>query len=103
MNAFNTSASCAWCFHTELKVAASVRTLFSVLRVQGGEGLEALCKCDASEKMTDIPMPTEKNITRSEELLKEKWDRCIEGTIVKGSVGTVLGGLASFILFRTMT
>eukprot|EP00698_Gefionella_okellyi_P004618 TRINITY_DN14224_c0_g1_i1.p1 TRINITY_DN14224_c0_g1~~TRINITY_DN14224_c0_g1_i1.p1 ORF type:complete len:144 (+),score=21.72 TRINITY_DN14224_c0_g1_i1:35-466(+) len=37
---------------------------------------------------------------RSEKLLKAKWDRCIETSIVKTSVGTVIGGLASLILLR---
>ena len=36
----------------------------------------------------------------SEAQIKEKWDRCIEGVVVRSSVGTVLGGLASLILFR---
>jgi hypothetical protein len=48
--------------------------------------------------------PTQSTMSQkipSEQQLKEKWDRCIEGAIVKTSVGTVLGGLASLILFRT--
>lgn len=50
---------------------------------------------------TESTKPTY-GLTRSEEILGEKWDRCLQDTLVKVGTGVGLGIVVSVVLFRSI-
>lgn len=55
-----------------------------------------------SSSSTSSPESKSGGFIPSELRLSQKWDRAIEGFVIKGATGLLIAGLASVVLFRKM-